>query len=430
MKEEIRKIFWNTTAQLFGKAFSAVATIITLWLIGRQYHAEGLGTFLLMTGFATYFYLLTDFGINAVVSRELSKEPENKEKISRVFGSLLSFRFLESLAIILTLVIILPFIPFKLADPATLKLGILIGLVTIFSQGIYNSCTAIFQSRLLYQKATAASVIGNLTFLLVVFWLVNHEFPLISLVAANSLGAVLVSLIAFYYARKLVGKTAFKPDWNLIRDLVFKSLPLGVGIVLTVIAAKADQFLLSILTLSPKLGLSNDSALGNYGSAYKIFENLLVFPAFFVNATYPLLVKHYETDLVKFKKLFWGGLVFLTVFSTFVSLVGWYLAPLIFKPMGTGEFVLAPAALRILLLSLPLFFSSAFLLFVMITQGQEKKVPYIYLAAAIFNVVLNLFFIPEYGFMASAVITGLTELLILMLVGYFSFKHLIRGPGV
>lgn len=426
MKEEIRKIFWNTSAQLVGKAFSAAATLVTLWLIGRQYRVEGLGVFLLMTGFASYFYLLTDFGINAVVSRELSQEPENQTKLSKVFGSLLSFRLLESFVIVLILVLVLPLIPFKLLDPQTLRWGIIVGLVTIFSQAIYNSCTAVFQSRLVYQKATTASIIGNLTFLLLVFWLSGQNAPLIYLVAANSLGAILVSLIALYYALKLVGKISLKPDWRLVKILVLKSLPLGLGIILTVIVAKADQFLLAVLALSPTLSLSNDSALGNYGSAYKIFENLLVFPTFFVNAVYPLLVINYRVDEKKFKRLFWGGLIFLIVFSSAVSMAGWFLAPLVFALMGAGEFILAPAALRVLLLSLPLFFCSAFLLFVLITQGQEKKVPYIYLAAAIFNVGLNLFFIPQYGFMASAVITGLTELLILMLVGYFSFKLIFK----
>lgn len=424
---EVKKIVVNTGAQLLGKAFSAAATILTLWLIGRRYHAEGLGAFLLMTGFATYFYLLTDFGINAVVSRELAKEPENRPKLSKVFASLLSFRLLESLAIVLVLVVFIPFVPFKLVDPQTLRLGILIGLITIFSQGVYNSCTAIFQSLLVYQKAAAASVAGNLIFLLLILWLVSRDAPLLYLVAANSLGAVLVSLTALYFVRSLVGRISLELDWGLLKELILKALPLGLGIVLTVVVAKADQFLLSVLSLSPRLSLTNDAALGNYGSAYKIFENLLVFPTFFVNAVYPLLVRNYQGNVPKFKKLFWGGLIFLIIFSSLVSLAGWYLAPLVFSPMGAGEFRLAPIALRVLLLGLPLFFSSAFLLFVMITQGQEKKVPYIYLAAAVFNVGLNLIFIPRYGFMASAVITGLTELLILILVGYFSFKRLFRN---
>lgn len=423
MKEEIRKIGLNTGAQLVGKAFSAATTLITVFLIARKYGPEESGAFFLMTGFATYFYLLTDFGINAIVSRELSADANNKEKLRRHFNNLLTFRFLEAVVIFLILILVLPSIPFKLTNLTTLRWGIVIGLTTIFSQAVYNSCTAIFQSRLDYQKAAWASVAGNFFFLVLVLWLLRGNFPILYLVGANTLGAGVVALTAFYFVQRAVGPFFWQLDWALLKALVKSSLPLGLGIVLTVIVAKADQFLLSVLPLNKNLAMTNGWALGNYGLAYKFFENILVFPTYFVNSAYPLLVLNYVHDREKFKKIIWFGLGFLVPFSVLIAASGWVLAPLIEK-ISNGGFYLAPLALRILLLSLPLFFTSAFLLFVLIAQGQQKKVPYIYLTAAVFNLVLNLIFIPSHGFLGSAVITGLTELLILVLVGYFSFRSL------
>ncbi len=62
----------------------------------------------------------------------------------------------------------------------------------------------------------------------------------------------------------------------------------------------------------------------------------------------------------------------------------------------------------------------------MITQGQQKKIPFIYLTAAVFNIAANLIYIPHYGFWASAVITGLTEALVLIQVGFFALRELRR----
>lgn len=422
MRYEIKKITSNTLAQLVGKAFSAATTLITVFLIARKYGPEESGAFFLMTGFATYFYLLTDFGVNTIVSRDLSADPDNKEKLARYFGNILTFRFLEAGAIFLILIFVLPFIPFKLSNLATLRWGIVLGLVTIFSQAVYNSCSAIFQSLLEYRKLAQASAIGNLFFLGLVLWLVSRNFPILYLVGANTLGAIVVSIASFYFVQRNVGRFSWRLDWVLLKPLIKSALPLGMGIILTVLVGKADQFLLSVLPLKANLKMTNGWALGNYGLAYKFFENILVFPTFFVNAAYPLMVLNYVHDREKFRKLVWVALGFLIPFSFLIAGVGWFLSPWIEK-FSDGGFSLAPLALRILLLSLPLFFVSAFLLFVMITQGQQKKVPYIYLVAAFLNVLLNLIFIPNYGFLASAWITGLTELL----VTFFLSVFVIRG---
>lgn len=427
MKQEIAKITANTTAQLIGKAFSAATTVITTAIIARKFGGEQFGDFFLMTGFATYFYLLTDFGINAVATREISKDGGaalDGSKVSKFFNNLLTLRLLESLILVLILSAVLPFIPFRLKEVSLIRWGIIIGLFTIFSQAVYNSATVVFQSSLSYHKLVVASVVGNLAFLALVFWLVFTGRDVLSLVAANTLGTFIVSGVAAYMVYRNLGRIGLEFDFGLWRRLAAAAFPLGIGIFLTVVVAKADQFLLSILKLSPSLGLTNDLALGNYGIAYKIFENILVFPTFFVNAAFPLLVRNRETDAAEHKKLFWSSFYFMLIFSILVTAAGYALAPWVINVIGGSSFSLAPQALRVLLLSLPLFFTSSLFLFQMIAQNQQKIVPFIYLAAAVFNVVLNLIFIPDYGFMASAWITGATELLILILVGYFSLKGL------
>jgi len=430
MKQELVKITTNTTAQLIGKVFSAATTVITTAIIARRFGGEQFGDFFLMTGFATYFYLLTDFGINVVATREISADEEASGHLSRaskLFNNLLAMRVLESLVLVLILGAFLPFIPFRLKDVALIRVGIIVGLLTIFSQAIYNSVTVIFQSTLSYHKLVVASAVGNMTFMVLVLWLVFSGYGVLSLVAANTVGTFIVSGIAAYLAYKTLGNIRFEFDFALWKRLVAVSLPLGIGIFLTVVVAKADQFLLSVLKLSPSLNLTNDLALGNYGIAYKIFENVLVFPTYFVNAIFPIMVKNQNIDPHKHRKIFWSSFYFMLLFSLFITVIGYIFAPLAISIIGGSSFNLAPEALRVLLISLPLFFTSALFLFLMIAQNQQNKVPFIYFAAAVFNVVLNLIFIPHYGFMASAWITGATELLILVLVAYFGLKGLRSG---
>jgi O-antigen/teichoic acid export membrane protein len=427
MKNEVIKVTTNTSAQLIGKAASAITTFITIAAINRNFGGELLGDFYLMTGFASYFYLLTDFGINAVATREISKEVNwltDTQKVKKLFNNLLTIRVLGSALLVVILVAALPFIPFRLRNLELIRVGIAVGLLTIISQAIYNCATVVFQSSLSYQKLVLASVIGNVSFLLLVFLFLFKGYGVLSLVTANTLGMLIVSGLSFFLAYKAMGAFRFEFDLVLWRNLIVSSLPLGIGILLTVVVAKADQFLLSVMALSPRLNLTNDLALGNYGTAYKIFENILVFPTYFVNAVFPILVKNLEHNPAKHQRVFWMSFYFMLGFSFLITLSGWILAPLAIGLIGGTSLALSTEALRILLLSLPLFFTSALFLFLMIAQNQQKKIPFIYLAAAIFNVTLNLIFIPNHGFIASAWITGLTELLILLFVGYFGLRGL------
>jgi O-antigen/teichoic acid export membrane protein len=73
---------------------------------------------------------------------------------------------------------------------------------------------------------------------------------------------------------------------------------------------------------------------------------------------------------------------------------------------------------RILLLSLPFFFTTSFLQWVLITLEKQKYLMYVYLFSVILNIVLNIIFIPQFSYLASATITLISEgLVFVFLIG-------------
>jgi O-antigen/teichoic acid export membrane protein len=67
---------------------------------------------------------------------------------------------------------------------------------------------------------------------------------------------------------------------------------------------------------------------------------------------------------------------------------------------------------RILLLSLPFFFTTSFLQWVLITLEKQKYLMYVYLFSTLLNIVLNIIFIPQFSYLASATITLMSEALV------------------
>ncbi len=418
------KIASNTFYQLLAKGISVFSTVVATALITRGMGISSFGTFFLMTGFATYFFLLVDFGINTIATRETAHD---KSQIPQLFNSILALRLTYSVVLVIFLTLILPLIPFKLGDLPTLRLGIFIGLLAIISQAVYNTCTIVFQSTLNYQKTLIGSFIGNLVFLFLAIIIIFNSKNVLLLVTANTIGTIIVSLVAYYLVKSFVGKVSLNFDYKLWRRLVISALPLGITMFLTVIVSKADSFLLSVLNLPASLHMSNADALGNYGLAYKIFENILVFPTFFVNALFPVMVIHRKEGSNKLKETLIKSLGAMVIISVIIGIIGYYFSPLaIFVLSGQGEASAAVLALRLLILGLPFFFCSAVLLFFLITEGLERQLPWVYGVAAVFNVVSNVAFIPRYGFTASAILTGITEFLIFVLLLFISIFHLRR----
>ena len=415
------KIASNTFYQLIAKAVSVISTVTATALITRGLGISSFGAFFLMTSFATYFFLLVDFGINTVATREIAHDGSLAR---RYFGNILSLRLIYSAALVIVLTLILPVIPFKMEDLNSLWLGIFIGLLAIISQAVYNSCTIIFQSTLNYQKVVIGSVIGNLFFLVSAILIIFKSGSVILLVAANSVGTFLVSLTALFLVRSFVGRVALGFDFKLWRNLFLSALPLGLTVFLTVVVAKADSFLLSVIRLSPSLSMSNADALGNYGLSYKVFENILVFPTYFVNALFPVMIIHRKESVAKLKQTLIKSLTAMLLISIAVSAVSFWLSPLaILVLSGQGSSSPSVLALRILVLGLPFFFCSAVLMFFLISSGREKTLPVVYGLAAVLNIALNVIYIPRFGFIASALITGITELVIFVLLSLISLNY-------
>ena len=66
----------------------------------------------------------------------------------------------------------------------------------------------------------------------------------------------------------------------------------------------------------------------------------------------------------------------------------------------------------------PFMYASEFLGYVVLIAGQEKRVARSVIISTAFNVLVNLFVVPRYGYLAAAVMTVLTEMI---LVGQYLF---------
>jgi O-antigen/teichoic acid export membrane protein len=394
------KVFGNSLAQVIGKFITAGVTILIAALVSRSLGQDGFGGFTIMTTYAAMFYMASDFGFNALVLREAGGDA-GALKVG--FERLLGLRLVYSLVLIFISLSILSFFPYN----PEIKLATIVSALTILTQAIYNSANLIFQGRLRYDLSVVAAAIGSLASLAFIYILAQHGLNLF-LVAVSYVAAGLATAgVGLGLARSLVGRFSPRFETGEWVRLVFLTFPLGLTLVFNLIYFRADIFILSFFRPTAEVGI--------YGSAYKLFELAISLPAFFMNALYPVLISYYEKDRVKFREMMRWSILGLAGSGVIMALLGIFLAPALINIIYGPGFSDAVLPMQLLFASVPIYFLSSLYLWVMVLLRRQKTLALVYLFGMLLNIALNLYFVPQFSYNAAAIITGVSEAIILAL---------------
>jgi O-antigen/teichoic acid export membrane protein len=188
-------------------------------------------------------------------------------------------------------------------------------------------------------------------------------------------------------------------------------------LVFNLVYFRVDTILLSLLKTSNDVGV--------YGLSYKFFDFLIALPLFLSNSLYPFLLAN-KKNTRKFFLLVWNYLLIFAITGVFLIIPFLFLSPVF--TFIRNDYVLSVLPFNLLLFSLPIFFVTSLLQWTLITLGKQKFLMWVYFASTIINIILNLIFIPQYSYIASAIITGVTELLVMIILGIklFNLKILLE----
>lgn len=403
-----RKVFVNTGSQIIAKIVSASVTLLVTILVSFSLGEQGYGEFTKIFVFIAYFYTVVDFGLNAIYVRSSGSQ---KEQIAN-FKILLALRLALAAFLVAAAVTISLFLPYdhltKTGFSPLVKSAILLASLTIVSHSLITTANAFFQRNLRYDLATFATICGSLVILALTITTTLTSKSLFGYVASYVLGGITAVLVAYYLIERHL-KQFTSPTFVLakIRQMLKKASPIGFALILNVIYFRIDILILA--------NTRDAAEVGVYGLAYQFFEASLAVPIFFANALYPLLVALYQKNRPDFKNQVRTWLKLLFVISLLQSLCLFlisYFIPVIYQ----GRFNSSPQALQILSLGIPFFYLSALLWHLLILKNRQKLLVIIYAIGLLFNLIFNLIFIPQYGYLAAATITVASEAIIMILL--------------
>lgn len=391
-------VFSNTIAQVVGKCITAGTTFLVTILIAKALGVSLYGQFTLIAAFLSPFLLLLDFGVNAIVLQ--------REHPLEFFRDVFFARLVAAAGI--TIVVLVSFyvfvsIRFSPQDVSTLTLAMAIFSLSAFSFAVQQTSAIFFQHRLRYELQTIASTIGSLFTigLLLTFLVISPTLPLVIL--AIVVGGFVTGGVGLFFTHQSL--SPIRIEKHVTVDILKKSLPLGLMLLCNLIYFRFDTIILS--------AYDSPTAVGIYGFAYRFFDFLIALPLFLSNALYPLLLAHEKNsrkDSFSFPRytfIFFGlSLVLVVLF--------WFLSPLFV--LVRSEFAPSVLPFRILLVSLPIFFVTNFFQWVLISQRQMRYLLSVYVFSAVFNIVLNIVVIPVWSYNGAAILTGVSETVVLVLL--------------
>lgn len=399
------KIAWNMVSQMMGKIVGGGAMLLVSILIARSFGAEGYGDFTKITSFVAFFYLLVDFGLNAVYLQRKSD-----------WAALLGMRVFGGILLMFLAIAILSFLPQGESQGYTglVRLGIILFTPTILTQGLIVSANAIFQKHLRYDFATLALTSGSIVTVLLVWGAVyglSSRVGVIGVTTSLLFGLCVTAIVSLFFVRQIEHPIRLSFDRATGKALFIAALPLGITLLFNQVYFRVDSFVLAITRSTAEVGF--------YGLAYKMFELPIVIPTFFMNSVYPLMIVQ---NAQKFHKIIWKSGIVLLLSSLFSLVVFWFTAPLLtsIRPEFEGSILL----LRVLTLGLPFFFLSSLVMWALIALGKQIALAGIYGSLMVVTIVLDILVIPTFGSVGAAWITVGSEALVLLISGAVLQRYL------
>ena len=388
----------NTLAQAAGSLLAAVAGFFTFVAVTRGLGPDAYGHLTAATAFLFIPTVLAEAGLSAALLRQISAAPEQTEHAIRASLPLRALVAVVALGAALAIALVSPL-------PYLTKVAIVISSVGSLCTLLTLSVMPVLQAQLKMHLSVAATLAGRLLTLGVTLGVLAAGLGFRSVVAAQVVGAVLILVLHVGIVGRLV---SLRPvvDTAYWKRLLAGSLALGLAIALGQAYFRIDAVLLALLRDPYEVGL--------YGAAYKFIEISEFLVVAIPTSVFPPLARFVATGDTRAAGLVQRAFdVMLAAAAPLAVGMVLFAEPVIVASAGE-EFREGADALRLLAPYVLLSFANGLLFRILMAHGRDRVLLATTGSVLVANVALNLAFIPLYGFRAAAVISVVTEALVLV----------------
>jgi O-antigen/teichoic acid export membrane protein len=398
--------FFNVVYQLLNVLFPLVTTTY----VARVIFANGVGEVAYAQNIVGYFICLATLGLPNYGTREIAKVKGSNQKVCQLFSELFSLNFISTLFFSIFYFCLITFSPYFKDN---YSLHFIVGLSLLFRfidvewfyRGIEN-----------FSFIAIRSFVVKILTLIWIFIFVKTENDVLKYAFASIIGVGANNIFNIYYLRHYGVKFTLS-GITLIRH------------VKPILLLFASVFAIELYTMldTTMIGIMcSDEAVGIYNNAVKIIRILIGVIAGIAGVLLPRLsALRINNEIEKCSLLVSKVLMIMIFLYAPCQLFFFFESDSLMIFLFGNSFSSGGDTLKIVsLLITALGFSNLFGTQVLLTFGQEKKLLFCTIVAAILNIITNLILIPLFAQNGAAAASVFAESIVTIMVFYYSKKYI------
>lgn len=350
--------------------------------------------------YTSFFASICTLGINSIIIKNFVDHPDEE---GTTIGTTLLLRAVSSFLSAIMIVGIVSVIDHD--EPLTITVVALFSIGLIFQ--IFDTLNYWFQARLQSKYSAIATLLS---------YVVVSAYKIVLLIlgksvewfaVASALDYIVLGLFLFrsYFKN---GGAKFKASREKAKELLHSSSSFIISGLMVSIYASTDKLMLK--------QMMDEALVGHYSLASSISLTWAFILAAMIDSLYPEIVQAFSSDRLQYEKknrqLY--GLVFYT--AAFVSALICLLAKPIIEILYGSSYLPAVQPLRIVVWYTAFSYLGVARNAWIVCEGLQRYLKYLYISAAIINVVLNAIFIPSWGASGAAAASLITQIATIVLL--------------
>jgi len=399
-----RRVARNTVApiglSLVNKAIDMVFAMLMLRILGPA----DAGEYYFAVVFIGWFDILTNFGLNTLITRALARDRTQANRYV-TNATILRVALCLAMAPVLALFFWARSQSRNPIDPRT-EVAIWLFAVALVPSNVAAGLSAAFTG---YERMEIPAFVSTITTVLRV---VLGAVVLLAGLSYVGLGlvSIAVNIVTAIFLYVLVRRLLFRPrlefdaafQWEMLRE----SLPLMVNNLLATLFFKVAVLLLEWM-------VPDDRVVGWYGTAYKYIDAVGVIPAYFTMAIFPLMARYAQDSRESLLRAYRLAVKLLVIVALPLATIGWGLADALVSLLGGSQYLPQSAdLLRIMIWYMPIGFINSVTQYVLIALGRQRYLTRAFLIGLTFSLGANAILIPALGYVASAWVMVVAELVL------------------
>ena len=393
----------NASWLIGGKIAQMVLSFFVSILTARYLGPGNYGIISYVNAYVAFFTSLCTLGINSVIIKDFVEKPQEQGK---TIGTTLAMRFVSSFLSAVMIVCIV-----NVADrgePTTIVVAVLCSISLLFQ--VFDTFNYWFQSRYESKVTSIATFIAYAATTLYRIVLLALQKDVVWFAFATAVDYMVLGAILLYFYKKNNGPR-LSISIEKGKNLLGRSYHYILSGMMVAVYGQTDKFMLKQML--------DETSVGFYSLASTVNLMWVFVLQAIIDSLNPTIMRLYEKNREQFNRKN-RQLYAIVIYVSMAAAICFVLfAPLIIKILYGNAYMPAVGPLRIITWYTIFSYLGVARNAWIVCENQQKYLKYMYLSAAVINVVLNYFMIPIWGASGAAMASLLTEISTSIILPYF-----------